>query len=75
MLEKYKVQNEKYTECNYCCMVRKKDEGIHRLMETGTTKMKKRTVQKSSASRCRGQQINGFNCGERVKIVQILGKL
>ena len=74
MLEKYKVQNEKYTECNYC-MVRKKDEGIHRLMETGTTKMKKRTVQKSSVSRSRGQQINGFNCGERVKIVQILGKL
>lgn len=43
--------------------------------ETGTKKMKKRTVQKSSASRRRGQQINSFNCGERVKIAQILGKL
>ena len=67
MLEKCKVQNEKYTECNYS-MIRKKDEGIDRLMETGTTKMKKRTVQKSSASRRRGQQINSFNCGERVKV-------
>lgn len=26
------------------CMIRKEDEGIDRLMETGTTKMKKRTV-------------------------------
>ena len=50
------------------CMIRKEDEGIDRLMETGTTKMKKRTVQKSSASRRRGQQINSFNSGERVKI-------
>ena len=54
MLEKHKVQNEKYTEFNYS-MIRKKDEGIDRLMETGTTKMLKRTVQKSSASRRRGQ--------------------
>lgn len=46
MLEKYKVQNEKYTEFNYS-MIRKEDEGIDRLMETGTTRWKKGQCKKA----------------------------